>query len=88
MPASTPRTPYECRCCGCAEAKRRFDLIVADRPDPVGSGKALFGDNFYQRVRQRAPARRLCPKMPKCTQPRSPFLGQASHSQGQAEALS
>lgn len=37
---------------GRAEAKRRFDLIVADRPDPVGPGKALFGDNFYQRVRR------------------------------------
>ena len=36
---------------GRAQAKRRFDLIVADRPDPVGPGKALFGDNFYQRVR-------------------------------------
>jgi spermidine synthase len=36
---------------GRAESKRRFDLIVADRPDPVGPGKALFGDNFYQRVR-------------------------------------
>ena len=36
---------------GRAAAKRRFDLIVADRPDPVGPGKALFGDNFYQRVR-------------------------------------
>ena len=33
------------------EAKARFDLIVADRPDPVGPGKALFGDNFYARVR-------------------------------------
>jgi len=32
-------------------AKRRFDLIVADRPDPVGPGKALFGDHFYSRVR-------------------------------------
>ena len=32
-------------------AKARFDLIVADRPDPVGPGKALFGDNFYARVR-------------------------------------
>jgi spermidine synthase len=32
------------------EAKGRFDLIVADRPDPVGPGKALFGDNFYSRV--------------------------------------
>lgn len=30
--------------------KSRFDLIVADRPDPVGPGKALFGDNFYSRV--------------------------------------
>ena len=36
---------------GRKESKRRFDLIVADRPDPVGPGKALFGDNFYQRVR-------------------------------------
>jgi len=33
------------------EARSRFDLIVADRPDPVGPGKALFGDNFYSRVR-------------------------------------
>jgi spermidine synthase len=32
-------------------AKARFDLIVADRPDPVGPGKALFGDTFYARVR-------------------------------------
>jgi spermidine synthase len=32
-------------------AKSRFDLIVADRPDPVGPGKALFGDNFYARVK-------------------------------------
>jgi len=29
----------------------RFDLIVADRPDPVGPGKALFGETFYDRVR-------------------------------------
>jgi spermidine synthase len=33
------------------EAQGRFDLIVADRPDPVGPGKALFGENFYSRVR-------------------------------------
>jgi spermidine synthase len=31
-------------------SKNRFDLIVADRPDPVGPGKALFGDTFYDRV--------------------------------------
>src|SRR5437868_14146930 len=34
------------------EATARFDLVVADRPDPVGPGKALFGDNFYRRVRR------------------------------------
>ena len=36
---------------GRAESRERFDLIVADRPDPVGPGKALFGDTFYDRVR-------------------------------------
>jgi spermidine synthase len=32
-------------------ANARFDPIVADRPDPVGPGKALFGDTFYDRVK-------------------------------------
>lgn len=32
-------------------SRGRFDLIVADRPDPVGPGKALFGETFYDRVR-------------------------------------
>lgn len=36
---------------GRAQSKGRFDLIVADRPDPVGPGKALFGETFYERVR-------------------------------------
>ena len=36
---------------GRRESKARFDLIVADRPDPVGPGKALFGETFYDRVR-------------------------------------
>src|SRR5882672_11090582 len=36
---------------GRKEAKQRFDLIIADRPDPVGPGKALFGETFYDRVR-------------------------------------
>src|SRR5258706_14927297 len=36
---------------GRQEAKGRFDLVVADRPDPVGPGKALFGDTFYERVK-------------------------------------
>jgi spermidine synthase len=36
---------------GRPEAKGRFDLIVADRPDPVGPGIALFGETFYDRVR-------------------------------------
>ncbi len=36
---------------GRPENKGRFDLVVADRPDPVGPGKALFGETFYDRVR-------------------------------------
>jgi spermidine synthase len=36
---------------GRPKSKGRFDLIVADRPDPVGPGKALFGETFYDRVR-------------------------------------
>src|SRR5436309_4500297 len=36
---------------GRPNAKTRFDLIVADRPDPVGPGKALFGETFYDRVK-------------------------------------
>src|SRR5580698_3187800 len=36
---------------GRPESRARFDLIVADRPDPVGPGKALFGETFYDRVK-------------------------------------
>src|SRR5579862_7070885 len=36
---------------GRADTRGRFDLIVADRPDPVGPGKALFGETFYDRVK-------------------------------------
>ena len=36
---------------GRKESKGRFDLIIADRPDPVGPGKALFGETFYDRVK-------------------------------------
>jgi spermidine synthase len=36
---------------GRKESKGRFDLIIADRPDPVGPGKALFGETFYDRIR-------------------------------------
>src|ERR1700712_3582812 len=36
---------------GRKESKNRFDLINADRPDPVGPGKALFGETFYDRVK-------------------------------------
>jgi spermidine synthase len=31
--------------------RHRFDLIIADRPDPVGPAEVLFGDTFYERVR-------------------------------------
>jgi len=36
---------------GHPQSRGRFDLIVADRPDPVGPGKALFGESFYDRVK-------------------------------------
>ncbi|HUE65995.1 MAG TPA: polyamine aminopropyltransferase [Rhizomicrobium sp.] len=36
---------------GRKSSKNRFDLIIADRPDPVGPGKALFGETFYDRVK-------------------------------------
>jgi len=36
---------------GRPESKGRFDLIVGDRPDPIGPGKALFGETFYERIR-------------------------------------
>ena len=36
---------------GRKESKNQFDLIIADRPDPVGPGKALFGETFYDRIR-------------------------------------
>src|SRR5271167_3034322 len=36
---------------GRKSSKSRFDLIIADRPDPVGPGKALFGETFYDRIK-------------------------------------
>lgn len=36
---------------GRESSRGRFDLVVADRPDPVGPGKALFGETFYDRVK-------------------------------------
>jgi spermidine synthase len=34
------------------ENRARFDLIVGDRPDPIGPGKALFGETFYERIKK------------------------------------
>jgi spermidine synthase len=34
------------------EARSRFDLIIGDRPDPIGPGKALFGETFYNRIKR------------------------------------
>ena len=36
---------------GRKSSRGRFDLIVGDRPDPIGPGKALFGETFYDRIR-------------------------------------
>ena len=37
---------------GRKSSRGRFDLIVGDRPDPIGPGKALFGETFYDRIRR------------------------------------
>lgn len=37
---------------GRPESRARFDLIVGDRPDPIGPGKALFGETFYDRIKR------------------------------------
>ena len=37
---------------GRKKSNARFDLIVGDRPDPIGPGKALFGETFYDRVKR------------------------------------
>ena len=37
---------------GRPQSKGRFDLIVGDRPDPIGPGKALFGETFYDRIKR------------------------------------
>ena len=31
--------------------KNKYDLIIADRPDPVGAGKSLFKKKFYTNVK-------------------------------------
>ena len=37
---------------GRKQSKARFDLIIGDRPDPIGPGKALFGETFYDRIKR------------------------------------
>jgi spermidine synthase len=37
---------------GRKSSKARFDLIVGDRPDPIGPGRALFGATFYDRIKR------------------------------------
>jgi len=27
-----------------------YDLVIADRPDPIGAGKSLFKSNFYKKI--------------------------------------
>ena len=33
------------------ETKGAFDLVIADRPDPIGPGAILFADDFYKRIK-------------------------------------
>ena len=34
-------------------SRRKFDVIIADRPDPIGPGAALFAKSFYADCRAR-----------------------------------
>ncbi len=31
--------------------KNSYDLIITDRPDPIGAGKSLYKSNFYKKVK-------------------------------------
>tara|TARA_X000000950_G_scaffold28057_1_gene30198 strand:+ start:748 stop:1572 length:825 start_codon:yes stop_codon:yes gene_type:complete len=31
--------------------KNSYDLVIADRPDPVGAGKSLYKSNFYKKIK-------------------------------------
>ena len=33
------------------ESKNSYDLIIADRPDPIGAGKSLYKTNFYKKIK-------------------------------------
>ena len=35
-----------------ANTEQRFDVIIADTPDPVGAGEVLFSEEFYQSCRR------------------------------------
>ncbi|MDC3023869.1 polyamine aminopropyltransferase [Alphaproteobacteria bacterium] len=35
-----------------AYTKNKYDLVIADRPDPVGAGKSLFKEKFYKNVQK------------------------------------
>ena len=32
------------------KTKNKYDLIIADRPDPVGAGRSLFKEKFYKNI--------------------------------------
>ena len=34
------------------ESKKKYDLVIADRPDPVGAGKSLFKYAFYENIKK------------------------------------
>ena len=31
--------------------KNYYDLVIADRPDPIGAGKSLYKSNFYKKIK-------------------------------------
>ena len=33
------------------KSQNSYDLIIADRPDPIGAGKSLYKSNFYKKIK-------------------------------------
>ena len=33
------------------KSQKSYDLVIADRPDPIGAGKSLYKSNFYKKIK-------------------------------------
>jgi len=37
--------------CFIKKSKKKYDVVIADRPDPIGAGKSLFKNEFYKNIK-------------------------------------